>query len=107
MNERIDAECKIGIVAHEFVRYRAGKTVAAAGGIKTQQVVAVTFGFADPQFADQAAAGQRLAHERLLWGWGLGAEIPNPIASQMKSEPGLFAVALITIKLVIFHAKVT
>jgi hypothetical protein len=31
-------------------------------------VVAVTFGFADPQFADQAAAGQRLAHERLLWG---------------------------------------
>jgi hypothetical protein len=30
-------------------------------------VVAVTFGFANPQFADQAAAGQRLVHERLLW----------------------------------------
>jgi hypothetical protein len=31
-------------------------------------VVAVTFGFADPQFADRSAAGQRVGHERLLWG---------------------------------------
>src|SRR5262249_61595147 len=100
MNERTDAECKIGIVAHEFVRYRTGKTVAAAGGIKTQQVVAVTFGFADPQFADQAAAGQRLAHERLLWGWGLGAEITNHIAPQYKSDHGIFAFALLKINIV-------
>jgi hypothetical protein len=63
-------------------------------------VVAVTFGFADPQFADQAAAGQWLAHERLLWG-------SNHIASQYKSDHGILAFTLITIKLVIFHVKVT
>src|SRR2546430_4833150 len=48
------------------------------------------------------SAGQRLAHERLLSGlWG-----SNHIAPQYKSDHGISAFTLITIKLVIFRAKV-
>jgi hypothetical protein len=36
-----------------------------------------------------------------------GAEVTNHIASQYKPDHGILARALITIKLMIFHAKVT
>src|SRR5262249_22584396 len=36
-----------------------------------------------------------------------GAKVTNHIASQYKSDHGILAFTLITIKLVIFHAKVT
>src|SRR5262245_31530812 len=62
VDERIDAERKLGIVAHELVGHGAGEAVAPAVGIETQQVVAIGVGFADPQFADHGAVGQRVAH---------------------------------------------
>jgi hypothetical protein len=33
-----------------------------AAAIKPQQMVAIPVGFADPQFADQAAIGERFLH---------------------------------------------
>jgi hypothetical protein len=45
-----------------FIRNRARKAPVAAFAIETEQVVAIGVGFADPQFADYAAIGQRLIH---------------------------------------------
>jgi hypothetical protein len=67
MNDGVDAERQIRIVADELVRHRPGKTVAPAVGIETQQVVAISLGFADPQFADQASMRERVTHVRVLW----------------------------------------
>ena len=50
------------MTGNEFVGHRAGKAPVPALAIKPQQVVAVGVGFADPQFADHAAIGQRLVH---------------------------------------------
>jgi len=66
MNDGIDPERQIGIVANELVGHRAGKAVAATVGIETQQMVAIVLGFADPQFPDQASLGQRVMHRCVL-----------------------------------------
>jgi hypothetical protein len=62
VNDGVDAERQIGIIAHEVVRHRAGKPVAPAVGVEPQQVVAICLGFADPQFADQTAVGEWIMH---------------------------------------------
>ena len=67
MNDGVDAERQIGIVADELVRHRAGKTVASTVAIETQQVVAISLGFADPQFADQASVREWVTHVHVLW----------------------------------------
>ena len=46
----------------EVVGHRAGKAPAPAVAVEAEQVVAIGVGFADPQFADHAAVGQRLVH---------------------------------------------
>jgi hypothetical protein len=46
----------------ELVGYRSGKTPVPTFTVETQQVVAIGVGFADPQFADHAAIGQRFVH---------------------------------------------
>jgi hypothetical protein len=62
VNQRVDAERQFGVAAHKFVGDRPGKAVAAAVGIKPQQVVAINLGFADPQFADHGSIGERVSH---------------------------------------------
>src|SRR6185437_3415178 len=53
-----------GMTRDEFVRHRAGKPPVAAVAVEAQQVIAIDISFADPQFADGAAVGQRLVHVR-------------------------------------------
>ena len=56
------------MIADIGVRHAAAETVAPAFGVEPQQMIAILVGFADPQFPDQAAIGQRFvqAHSDLL-----------------------------------------
>ncbi len=49
-----------GMPGDELVRYGAGKTPIAAVVVEAQQMVAISVGLVDPQFADHAAVGKWL-----------------------------------------------
>src|SRR5262249_23206965 len=66
VNNGINAECELGVLAQELVRYRAGKAAAAALQVEAQQMVAIEIGFCNPQFSNQAAARELVVHENLL-----------------------------------------
>src|SRR3974390_2871695 len=51
MNDGIDAECELGVVAQELVGYRAGKTAAPALQIEGQEMRAGEIGFGETPFA--------------------------------------------------------
>jgi len=67
VDHRADIARFAGVTLDVVIGYRAGKAPIAAVEIESQQVVTVGIGFADPQFADHAAFGQRLVHVGLLF----------------------------------------
>ena len=44
------------------VGHAAAEPAVPAAAVEPQQMVAIAVGFADPQFADQAAVGERILH---------------------------------------------
>ncbi len=66
MHHRVDALGGGGVGRDRLVRHRAGEAGVPAVLVEAQEVVAVGVGLADPQFADEAAVGQKLVHCRGL-----------------------------------------
>ena len=54
-----------GVADDDLVGHRAGKAAVPALGIEAKQVIAIGVGFADPQFAHDAAVGQKFLHFKL------------------------------------------
>src|SRR5262245_30162774 len=52
------------VMGDEFIRYRARKASVPAFAVETPKVVSIGVCFADPQFADYSAIGQRLIHAK-------------------------------------------
>jgi hypothetical protein len=51
-----------GMAGDNLVRHRAGKAPLAAFAVEAEQVVAIGFGFAEPQFADGSSVWQKFIH---------------------------------------------
>ena len=51
-----------GMAGDNLVRHRAGKAPVAAFAVEAEQMVAIGFGFAEPQFADGSSVWQKFMH---------------------------------------------
>ena len=60
-----EPEGRVDVVADELIRHAAAEPAVPAFAVEAQQMVAVVVGFADPQFADEAAIGERFLHRRI------------------------------------------
>ena len=66
MHHGIERKRQIDEIADEVVGYAAAEPAVPARRVEPQQMVAVSIGFADPQFADHAAIGKNVLHSRGL-----------------------------------------
>ena len=64
MHDRAEPECGVDVVVDEFIGNAAAEPAVTAVLVKPQQVIAVVGGFANPQFADHAAVGERFLHSK-------------------------------------------
>ena len=56
---------QVDVFADEIVGHAAAEPAVAACRIESQQMFAIVFRFADPQFADHAAFGKNVLHFRV------------------------------------------